>query len=116
MEALEWTTVKAHPYCMRAHTHTVVKGSPAVHVDHDNTLEEELNSHCKRGGNRDVVSGGTDPGKKGWREERGESDNLGLRESSEESVWLLQMLRFVSRSVNNTHVWNRTRMLIVVFC
>lgn len=27
-----------------------------------------------------MVSGGTDPGKKGWREERGESDNLGLRE------------------------------------
>lgn len=44
-----------------AHTHTVVKGSPAVHVDHDNTLEEELNTHCTRGGS----------GKKGDVEEEG---------------------------------------------
>lgn len=27
-----------------------------------------------------MVSGGMDAGKEGWREERGESDNLGLRE------------------------------------
>lgn len=49
VEALEQTTVTAHPYC--THIHTVVKGSPAVHVDHDNTPEEELHTHCTRGGN-----------------------------------------------------------------
>lgn len=93
----------------------MVKGSPAVHVDHDNTPEEELNTHCTRGKQGDVVSGGTDAGKEGRREERGESDNLGLREFRGISQASADAAVRVKVSEQHSRVESH-RVLIVVFC
>lgn len=92
----------AHPHC--THTHAAVRGSPAVHADHNNTPEKERKSQntrrTRRGKKKEVTGrGGMEGGNEG--EVGKQSNNLGLRElrrrmKERSSVQLLPTLQVQS--------------------